>query len=67
MTKRFYLSIARDFKDARPPIEAEQLLAVWMHCITITANHFALNNAMFNRTRFYEACGLVQKQPSPSE
>lgn len=64
LTRRFFTSFARDLKEARPAGGEDTgtiAYAVWMHCVTITANHFALNNAMFNRAKFYEACGMPQE------
>ena len=59
LTRRFWTSLARDLREARPAVEGTPL-AVWAHCVTITANHLALNNGAFKRDKFYEACGLQQ-------
>lgn len=59
LTRKFYDALARDLLMARPPVEAPQLVAIWLHCVTVTANNLAVNNGAFKRDRFYEACGLT--------
>jgi hypothetical protein len=59
LTRRFFTNLAANFREARPnttPYSTEY--AVWMHCVTITANALAVQNAMFNYAKFYEACGM---------
>lgn len=58
LNRKHFRAIAEDFRAIRPPAEAEQLVAVWAHCLTVTANHLALQNSSFNREKFYEAAGL---------
>lgn len=60
--KSFFIAYARDLKDARPPAEAEQLVAVWAHCVTIAANRFEIQHGNFNRAKFYEAAGMSDRQ-----
>lgn len=61
-TRRFFTNLAADFKDARPNTTPHCTeFAVWMHCVTLTANAFALQNAMFSYEKFYEACGMPQE------
>lgn len=58
MGKRFFVDYAREMRAIRPPAEAEQLVAVWAHCLVIAANQFAIHHGNFNREKFYEAAGL---------
>lgn len=63
LTRRFFTRLAAEFKDARPPLSNVDgtPLAVWAHMVTITANNLAVQNAMFNHQRFYEACGMPEE------
>jgi hypothetical protein len=59
LTRRFFTALARDFRDAKPGTgDNSTAMAVWEHMVTITANALAVQNAMFNYARFYEACGM---------
>lgn len=59
LTKRFFVELAREYKEARPAASAESTeFAVWMHCVTITANAMARQNGSFNYVRFYDAAGM---------
>lgn len=60
LTRRFFTSLARDFSEAKPATGDDSTeVAVWAHCVTITANALALQNAMFNYEKFYTACGMA--------
>jgi len=60
--RRFFTALARDFVEAKPAGDPEvsTAVAVWEHMVTITANHLAAQNGMFNRAKFYEACGMPE-------
>lgn len=58
VNKSYFTAIAREFKAIKPPAEAEQLVAVWAHVVSVTASHFAINHGNFNREKFYEAAGM---------
>jgi hypothetical protein len=59
MSKRFFIKLASQYREARPPIGAEPgMLAVWEHMVVITANALATQNSFFKIDRFYEACGF---------
>ena len=61
LTRRFFTALARDFRDARPGSSPESSeFAVWMHMVGITASALAVQNGMFNRAKFYEACGMPE-------
>lgn len=60
LTRRFFTKLAADFKEARPQSIDSREHAVWMLMVIITANALAVQNAMFNRQRFYEACGMPE-------
>ena len=62
LTRRFFTNLAKDFREARPETgEDTTPFRVWEHCVTITANALALQNAMFNYGKFYQACGMSQE------
>jgi hypothetical protein len=58
LTRRFFTNLAADYRAARPPHADEQANAVWTKMVVLTANALAVQNAMFNHQRFYEACGM---------
>lgn len=59
LTRRFFTKLAHDLRDARPNTTTSSTeYAIWVHCIVITAGNLALQNAMFNYEKFYEACGV---------
>jgi len=60
LTRRFFTSLARDFKDARPQSTDSREFGVWMQMVRITAEALAAQNSMFNYARFYEACGMPE-------
>ncbi len=57
LTKRFYNALAADFKGVRPE-QGTPEREVWASMIVVVASNLAVNNAMFNFQRFYEACGM---------
>jgi hypothetical protein len=61
LNRKHFIAFARDLRDIRPPAGQEQLVAVWAHCVTVTANNLAPHSASFNRARFYEAAGMPQE------
>jgi hypothetical protein len=62
MSRKFFIDLAHSYRDIRPPEDATQLRAMWLHCVTVTANSIAQQSAQFNRERFYEACGLAEHE-----
>jgi nickel-dependent lactate racemase len=62
LTKAFFRNLALEFREARPQTGPDSTpVAVWAHCITITANSLARNHSGFNYGKFYEACGMPQE------
>lgn len=60
LTRRFFTKLAHDFRDAKPGTgDSSSAHAVWQHMVTITAGNLAVQNAMFNFAKFYEACGMT--------
>lgn len=62
LTRRFFTNLAADYRAARPPHGEEQANAVWTKMVVLTANALAVQNAMFNHQRFFEACGMEPEQ-----
>jgi len=62
LSRKFFIDLAHSLRDIRPPADAAQLRAMWLHCVTVTANSIALQSAQFNRERFYEACGVAEHE-----
>jgi hypothetical protein len=59
LTRRFFTDLARKYREAKPQSHPDSTeVAVWAHMVVITANALAVQNAMFNFEKFYEACGL---------
>jgi hypothetical protein len=58
LTRRFFTSLAADYRDIRPKDGGSAEYAVWAQMVATTAAALATNNAMFNHQRFYEACGV---------
>lgn len=64
LTRRFFTNLAAEYKSARPGTgENSSAMAVWAHMVSITASALALQNGMFNRAKFYEACGMPGTGP----
>ncbi|UOK18387.1 hypothetical protein SEA_BRUHMOMENT_71 [Arthrobacter phage BruhMoment] len=61
LNRKHFKAFADDLRSIRPPAEAEQLVAVWAHCVTVAANNLAPHNGQFNRAKFYEAAGMPQE------
>lgn len=61
LTRRFFTQLAKDFRDAKPATGDDSMeVAVWAHCVTITANALSLQNGMFKHDKFYEAAGMPE-------
>lgn len=61
LTRRFFTQLAKDFRDAKPATPEDSIeVAIWAHCVTITANAMSLQNGMFKHDKFYEAAGMPQ-------
>jgi hypothetical protein len=59
VTKRFFIQLARDFRDAKPQTGDDSTeVAVWAHCVTVTANSMSVLNGNFSHKKFYEAAGM---------
>jgi hypothetical protein len=61
LTRRFFVQLAKDLRDAKPQTGDDSTeVAIWAHCVTITANAMSLQNGMFNHAKFYEAAGMPE-------
>jgi hypothetical protein len=62
MTRKDYIAIAAQLKEACPVIEDGNTLhlrlAQWQKDVVAMATILARDNPRFDHTRFYEACGL---------
>lgn len=65
MSRKFYEDIAARFKEAMPEPERDSYgfptsaaHHTWQEMVRVTADSITAQGATFNRSRFYEACGL---------
>jgi hypothetical protein len=57
--KRFFIELARAYREAKPATGDDSTpVAVWAHCVTITANALSLQHGNFDRAKFYAAAGM---------